>query len=191
MVCSRCGNICSLCCMGKTLIGVEIHMFCKRCGTSVRENAKFCNKCGNPIPVYRNTKSASKETLTVPKKISVKSKSKVVKKGNVFVRVFGRMVGSALGKMLTYLIVYLIAFGLVALSIEISFIAPITALFTIIYGWRFINFLTPAMFVWMPLAGWLIYFTVKLFVAAILGLFIVPYQIARSMINFAADCYDE
>ncbi len=158
-------------------------MFCKRCGTSVRENAKFCNKCGNPMPVHRNTKSSSStESLTAPKKdTSVKSKPKAVKKGNVFVRVFGRMVGNALGKMLAYLIVYLIAFGLVALSIAIPFIAPITALFAIIYGWRFINFLTPAMFVWMPIAGWLIYFTVKFFVAAILGLFIVPYHIAKKI----------
>lgn len=167
-------------------------MFCKRCGTAVRENAKFCNKCGNPMPVERNTKSAAKKSMTSYKKeVSVKPNPKAVKKGNAVVRVFGRMVGSSLGKMLTYIIVYLIAFGLVALSIEIPFIAPITVLFAIIYGWRFINFLTPAMFVWMPIAGWLIYFTVKLFVAAFLGLFIVPYQLARNMINFAADCYDE
>lgn len=167
-------------------------MFCKRCGTAVRENAKFCNKCGNPMPVGRNTKSATKESMTsYRKEVSVKSEPKVAKKGNAIVRVFGRMVGNALGKILTYVIFYLIAIGLVALSIEIPFIAPITALFAIIYGWRFIDFLTPAMFVWMSIAGWLIYFTVKFFVAAILGFFIVPYQLAKRMINFAADCYEE
>ena len=109
-------------------------MFCKRCGTAVRENAKFCNKCGNPMPVERNTKSAAKKSMTSYKKeVSVKPNPKAVKKGNAVVRVFGRMVGSALGKMLTYIIVYLIAFGLVALSIEIPFIAPITVLLSLIH----------------------------------------------------------
>lgn len=167
-------------------------MFCKRCGTSVKEGAKFCNKCGNPMPVNRNAKSVSKESFTASKKeTTVIPKSKAVKKGNVFVRVLGRMVGNALGKLLLYLILYLIAVGLVALAIEIPFTAPIVLLFAVIFGWRFINFLTPAMFVWMPLAGWLIYFTVKFFVAALLGLLIVPYKLARTIINFALDCYDE
>lgn len=45
------------------------------------------------------------------------------------------------------------------------------------YGWSFLNKITPAMFVWMPLIGWVIYFVVKLLVAYFVGLIALPIKL--------------
>lgn len=99
--------------------------------------------------------------------------------------IFAKILGNAFGRLMAYTIMYLLALGLVWLCTQIEFLAAI------IYGWRFINFITPAMFVWMPIAGWIIYFVIKLFVSAFLGLFIIPYQITKSFINASTGYYDE
>ena len=43
------------------------------------------------------------------------------------------------------------------------------------YGWRVLNMITPSFFVWMPWIGWLIYFIVKVAVAAFVGVFAMAY----------------
>ena len=30
-------------------------MFCRKCGTEIRLNAKFCHKCGAPVPTPKST----------------------------------------------------------------------------------------------------------------------------------------
>ncbi len=36
-------------------------MFCRKCGTQIRLNAKFCHKCGAPVPVGRSSETVSAE----------------------------------------------------------------------------------------------------------------------------------
>lgn len=45
------------------------------------------------------------------------------------------------------------------------------------FGWKALNFITPNIFLIMPLAGWLIYFTIKGIIAFFIGFIIAPFQI--------------
>ncbi|MBO5104153.1 MAG: hypothetical protein J6B74_03715 [Ruminococcus sp.] len=91
-------------------------------------------------------------------------------------------------KIIIFLISYVVTFGIVALvaglassageGIAIVFLTVLT-----IFGWRFINFITPSYFIWLPLAGWVIYIIVKCIVSAFLGIFIIPYHVAKMIIE--------
>jgi hypothetical protein len=47
-------------------------MFCRKCGTEIRLNAKFCHKCGAPAPVKPPEKSAEPFSTKPPKAAPVK-----------------------------------------------------------------------------------------------------------------------
>lgn len=48
-------------------------------------------------------------------------------------------------------------------------------------GWRFLNRITPSMFLWMPLVGWIIYFFIKLTLSYFIGLFVLPVTLIRNI----------
>lgn len=82
-------------------------------------------------------------------------------------------------------ILYLVIWGImVALtathSTVIAFIYIV--LFTY-FGWNALNRITPNMFVWMPLIGWIIYYVVKFILSIIVGMFVAPFQIAKKITN--------
>lgn len=52
------------------------------------------------------------------------------------------------------------------------------ALFTY-FGWKALNKITPDLFVWMPLKGWIIYYVAKFILSIIVGMFVAPFQIAK------------
>lgn len=47
------------------------------------------------------------------------------------------------------------------------------------YGWAFLTSITPKMFIWMPLVGWLIYFAVKFILAYIVGIVALPIKLYK------------
>lgn len=52
------------------------------------------------------------------------------------------------------------------------------------WGWSFLNKITPSIFLFMPLGGWLIYFVIKLVLSLLIGLIVMPfkiYQIIKGM----------
>ncbi len=51
------------------------------------------------------------------------------------------------------------------------------------FGWKSISFIQPNIFLIMPIVGWIIYFTIKAFLGVILGIFVLPYQIAKLILN--------
>ena len=78
-------------------------------------------------------------------------------------------------------VLYLVIWGImVALtsthSTVIAFIY--IALFTY-FGWKALNRITPDIFLWMPLIGWVIYYVVKFILSIIVGMFVAPFQIAK------------
>ncbi|MCC8112236.1 MAG: hypothetical protein LIO74_11840 [Ruminococcus sp.] len=88
-----------------------------------------------------------------------------------------------IGRILLYVISYIIMLGLILALAGISQVCAVIYLIAgVLFGWRFINFITPNMFIWMPLKGWLIYYIVKLFVAAFIGMLIVPYHLAKYVV---------
>lgn len=58
-------------------------------------------------------------------------------------------------------------------------IAFVCALLFAYFGWEALTRIQPAMFVWMPLIGWIIYFCVKLMLSIMIGYFIAPYKIGQ------------
>lgn len=51
----------------------------------------------------------------------------------------------------------------------------------IVAGWRKLNKFTSNYFLFLPVIGWVIYFLVKLYISAIVGLFIAPFRIYRNI----------
>lgn len=51
------------------------------------------------------------------------------------------------------------------------------------FGWRALTSITPKMFVWLPLVGWLIYFFIKLCISIIIGWVAAPIQISKELQN--------
>ncbi|MDN4605877.1 hypothetical protein [Sporosarcina highlanderae] len=53
------------------------------------------------------------------------------------------------------------------------------AIATVPFGWRFLNKLTPDVFLFLPIAGWLFYFGVKFAISLSLGWIIAPFAVWR------------
>lgn len=64
--------------------------------------------------------------------------------------------------------------GIIALIIVIAWA---------VFGWRSLSAITPNIFLFMPLVGWVIYFVIKGFLSVILGVFVAPYHIAKLIRN--------
>lgn len=47
------------------------------------------------------------------------------------------------------------------------------------WGWSFLNKLTPNVFLFMPIIGWVIYFSIKLALSMLIGIFVAPFQIYK------------
>lgn len=48
------------------------------------------------------------------------------------------------------------------------------------WGWSFLSRITPDIFLFLPLIGWLVYITIKLPIAMFVGFFITPYKIYKT-----------
>ena len=49
------------------------------------------------------------------------------------------------------------------------------------FGWRALAKITPEVFLWMPIASWLIYFLVKGILSIIIGAFVAPFWIGKTI----------
>ncbi len=45
------------------------------------------------------------------------------------------------------------------------------------WGWSFLNKITPQVFLFMPIVGWLIYFSIKFVLSVIIGIIVMPFKI--------------
>lgn len=53
----------------------------------------------------------------------------------------------------------------------------------IVAGWKSLTMIQPNIFLIMPLVGWVIYFVIKGLISLLLGIFILPYRIAKFIIS--------
>lgn len=51
------------------------------------------------------------------------------------------------------------------------------------FGWQVLTGIQPAMFVWMPVAGWILYFGIKFFLSAFIGIIVAPFSLGRKVAN--------
>ena len=82
-----------------------------------------------------------------------------------------------------YVIVIVMALAVwgaaVALWTSQGELALVVMLACSIFGWKALNRIQPAMFIWMSWIGWLIYFSVKFILSALIGLFVAPFKLAK------------
>ena len=85
------------------------------------------------------------------------------------------------GRIVVIAICYVITFGIILCEPET--LAPILALVCACFGWKALNQIQPAMFLWMSWIGWIVYFLIKFVISYIIGLFIAPYKVGNSIAN--------
>ena len=61
-------------------------------------------------------------------------------------------------------------FGVIAVALVFSY-----------FGWKALSMIQPAMFVWMPIGGWIIYFCVKFLISFVIGIFVAPFVLGRKL----------
>ena len=49
------------------------------------------------------------------------------------------------------------------------------------FGWRALNKIQPAMFIWMSWVGWLIYFAIKFLLSVAIGFCITPFILGKKL----------
>lgn len=78
------------------------------------------------------------------------------------------------------LLIAIILWGVtIALWISQGEMAVIVMLICAVFGWKALNSIQPAMFIWMSWTGWIVYFCVKFVLSAIIGLFVAPFKIGK------------
>ncbi|MEE1198303.1 MAG: hypothetical protein U0K54_04065 [Acutalibacteraceae bacterium] len=96
---------------------------------------------------------------------------------------------SSAGKAVIIVVGYILIMGviLVAVQSEQTAIAGIALLVCAIFGWKALNKITPDIFLFMSITGWIIYFGVKGFLSIFIGVFVAPFQIAKMISNTIAN----
>lgn len=86
-------------------------------------------------------------------------------------------------------LLYLIIWGImVALtSCDATVMAFIYIAIYSYFGWGALNKITPNIFLFTPIIGWVIYFVVKFVLAIIIGMFVAPFQIAKKITSAIQD----
>lgn len=97
---------------------------------------------------------------------------------------FKSFLASSLGKIVVTAVSAVVIYGLFLIAAGAG--SPLLALIVFAccayFGWKILNFITPNIFLIMPLAGWVIYFLVKGVLAFFIGFIVAPFQIG-SMIS--------
>lgn len=92
---------------------------------------------------------------------------------------FKAFVASTLGRIVVTIVSAVVIFTLMMLLMSSGstlFVFLFAACF-IYFGWKALNFITPRIFLIMPLAGWFFYICIKGFIACFIGIFVAPFQI--------------
>lgn len=61
------------------------------------------------------------------------------------------------------------------------------ALIWVYFGWKALTFITPRVFLIMPLVGWVAYFCIKGLLAVVVGIFVAPYYLAKKVTAIVQD----
>ncbi len=93
---------------------------------------------------------------------------------------FRNFLASNAGYYAISFVIAIIIWGIaVALWTSQGELALIVILAGAVFGWKALNSIQPAMFIWMSWAGWIIYFCVKFILSAVIGLFVAPFKIGK------------
>ena len=96
---------------------------------------------------------------------------------------FKSFFASTAGKATIIVVFYLIIFGIIMLFVKIdsAYLALIVMAIFAYFGWKALNRITPDVFLFMPIGGWIAYFVIKLVLSIVIGIFIAPFVISKSI----------
>lgn len=89
------------------------------------------------------------------------------------------------GRVVITIVAAVLLWGLlgVLLKTDNTVILGITLLACGFFGWKALNKITPEVFLWMPLASWLVYFVVKGVLSVLIGGLVGPFWIGKTISN--------
>lgn len=89
------------------------------------------------------------------------------------------------GRIIVTILTAGIIYGILLISVEMNsfIIAIIDFVFCAYFGWKALNFITPNIFLVLPLAGWALYYLIKGILSFLIGFVIAPFQIGRMVSN--------
>lgn len=92
---------------------------------------------------------------------------------------FKAFLASTLGRVVVTIVSAVVIYGifLIAASADSFAFALIVFACCAYFGWRTLNFITPRIFLFMSLTGWVVYFLVKGVLSFFLGFIVAPFQI--------------
>ncbi len=96
---------------------------------------------------------------------------------------------SPLGRVTIIVLCYLLIIGLMMLALltNLTPVLLIVVAICAVYGWRALNKITPNIFLWMSIGGWIVYYLIKGFLSFIIGYFVAPFQISKEIANLVRD----
>ena len=96
------------------------------------------------------------------------------------------------GRVVVTIVFAAIIYGILiaALQTDNTVVLGIVLLGCGYFGWQSLNKITPNIFLWMPLAGWAIYFLVKGLLSIIVGAFIAPFWIGKKISTVVMEYVD-
>lgn len=86
---------------------------------------------------------------------------------------------STLGRVVVTIVSAVLIYGIILIVASAGSFLPALIVFACCayFGWKALNFITPNIFLIMPLAGWAIYFLIKGIIAFFIGFIVAPFQI--------------
>lgn len=83
-----------------------------------------------------------------------------------------------------YAIIYLLVMVTIPLFESMTYGWVIYLLVFGFFGWKSLNKITPDIFLFMPIIGWVIFFVVKGILSVVVGLFTTPYYLGKKLAEF-------
>ena len=93
---------------------------------------------------------------------------------------------STLGRICMIILFYIIIFGIFVLVTNLvnnDYVIYILIVLFGIFGWKALNRITPQMFLYMSIFGWILYFLLKFLLSVLIGVFVTPFVISRFISN--------
>ncbi len=92
---------------------------------------------------------------------------------------FKKFLSTTLGRVVVTIVSAIIIFGifLIAIETEITILCIIIFAVCAYFGWRVLDFITPNIFLIMPIGGWILYYVIRGALSFMVGFFVAPFQI--------------
>lgn len=100
---------------------------------------------------------------------------------------------STMGRIVVTVITAGIIYGAMLLAAGMnSFpVALIVFIVCAYFGWKALNVITPNIFLFMPIGGWILYYVIKGILSFFIGFIVAPFQIGRLVSKTVSEKVDE